>query len=83
MQSLIRCLTPLTSTWVVRMLGIQVLLVRRFEWLTLFPAWGRLAHTLHFAIIASLCMSPEAVYNLPSGGGSLCPDDLRTLPYKT
>ena len=58
------------------MFGIQVLRVLRFEWLTLLPAWGLLAHTLHFAMTASLCNAPDAVYNLLSGGWSLRLDDL-------
>ena len=58
------------------MFGIQVLRVLRFEWLTLLPAWGFLAHTLHFAITASLFTPLNAVYNLLSVRELLCLDDL-------
>ncbi len=49
-QRYIRRVLPSISTLTRWMLGLNCLLVARFEWLTLCPNWGPLPHISHFAI---------------------------------
>ena len=60
---------PSTVIFDLWMLGMKRVLVRRLEWLTLFPAWPALPHNSHFAISYLSPSGPVvcACFDVPAG----------------